>query len=84
MADAQTTDKRDGGVTLRFDLATGTAELLGRSDQAKAVAVELKAHLGALVEAQDRGDAQALAEAMNRVNDVLDRVEIQWAHGEPW
>jgi len=70
-------------VRLRLDLATHTAEVLGQSDEAKAVAAELKGRLGALVEAQDRGDTEALADAISRVNDVLDRVEIQWAHGEP-
>lgn len=79
----QPTPPDRNGVRLRLNLATETAEVLGQSDAAKAVAAELKRRLGALVEAQDRGDVDALAAAIARVYDVLDRVEIQWAHGEP-
>lgn len=65
-------------VRLRLDLATRTAQFLGRPDAATAVAAELKTSLGELVEAQDRGDAHALAEAIARVNRILDHVEIEW------
>jgi len=80
MANPQTAPQRTP-VRLRFNLATRTAEVLGQSDHATAVAAELKHHLGDLVAAQDLGDATALAEAVARVNALLDHVEIEWVQG---
>ena len=67
---------------MRLDLSSETVEVDGPTvAEGSAVAAELKARLGALVDAQDSEDAEAFAAAVTAVNDLLDRVEIEWVGG---
>ena len=66
-------------VRLRLNIATHTVEALGPT--ADGVPLDLKRHLGALVDARDAGDVEAFAAAVAAVYDILDRVEIEWVMG---
>ena len=67
---------------MRLDLSSETVEVDGPTvAEGSAVAVELKRHLSALVDAQVREDAAAFVAAVAAVNDLLDRVEIEWVMG---
>ena len=82
MAHDQTPTDGACGVRLRLDLSSETVEVDGPTvAEGSAVAAELKARLGALVDAKDSGDAEAFAAAVAAVNGILDRVEIEWVMG---